>query len=285
MPWTGATFLIGAAAIAGLPPLNGFASEFLIYLGAYSGIDDGLAGDRLPMLGVIAGLALIGGLAAACFTKAFGIVFLGEPRSRQAAEAHESGGAMLLPLIILAGACIVIGVAAPVLLGAMVPVLRVCTRLPVTDLGEQLAAGVGPLKGVTLGAAVLFALVGGLALWRRWLLRGRSVRQTVTWDCGYAEPTARMQYTASSFAQPLTDFFRIFLRSHREFDAPQGTFPAPSSLETHTPDVAKEWLYRPVFGSVGWLAGKVRWLQQGRVQLYVLYITMTLLVLLIWRLG
>jgi NADH:ubiquinone oxidoreductase subunit 5 (subunit L)/multisubunit Na+/H+ antiporter MnhA subunit len=237
------------------------------------------------MLGVIAGLALIGGLAAACFAKAFGIVFLGEPRSRHAAEARESGAAMLWPMVVLAGACVVIGLAGPVLLGAMVPVLRVCTSLPVTSISEQLAQGVAPLRGVTITAAVLFALITGFALLRRGLLRGRSVGQAVTWDCGYVEPTARMQYTASSFAQPLTDFFGVFLRTRRDLEAPQGCFPSQSSLATHTSDMAKEWLYRPLFGSVGWFAGKIRWLQQGRVQLYVLYITITLLVLLIWKLG
>lgn len=107
MPWTGASFLVGAAAISGLPPLNGFVSEFPIYLGAFESTVDPAGGavTVIPGLVTIGALALIGGLATACFTKAFGIVFLGEPRSRHAAEAHEAGPAMRLPMLALAAGC------------------------------------------------------------------------------------------------------------------------------------------------------------------------------------
>ena len=116
MPVTGATFLIGAAAISGLPPLNGFVSEFLIYLGAVAGLgSQAHIAPAWPLMSVlvVGGLALIGGLAAACFTKAFGIVFLGEPRSDEAAHAHEAGAAMRWPMVVLAGLCVLIGLAAP----------------------------------------------------------------------------------------------------------------------------------------------------------------------------
>ena len=112
------TFLTGAVAISGLPPLNGFISELLIYLGAFQGVISVGGGSTVAALGVIAGLALIGGLAAACFTKAFGIVFLGEPRSEHAAHAHEAGLAMRLPMILLAGSCVLIGVWAPAVVAA-----------------------------------------------------------------------------------------------------------------------------------------------------------------------
>ena len=116
MPVTGATFLIGAAAICGLPPLNGFVSEFLIYLGAMAGLgsqDHSVPAWPMMSVLVVGGLALIGGLAAACFTKAFGIVFLGEPRSDGAAGAHEAGAAMRWPMMMLAGLCVLIGLTAP----------------------------------------------------------------------------------------------------------------------------------------------------------------------------
>ena len=101
MPWTAATFLIGAVAISGLPPLNGFVSEFLIFLGAFQGGATLGAAGAVPLLALIAGLALIGGLAAACFTKAFGVVFLGEPRTEHASHTHETGWAMRLPMLLL----------------------------------------------------------------------------------------------------------------------------------------------------------------------------------------
>src|SRR5207244_932344 len=102
MPLTGFTFLIGAAAIAGLPPLNGFVSEFLIFLGAYRGVAAKGAGLIVPAAAAILGLALIGCLAVACFTKAFGVVFLGEPRTEDAARAKEPELAMRIPMALLA---------------------------------------------------------------------------------------------------------------------------------------------------------------------------------------
>ncbi len=109
MPGTAVTFLIGAAAIAGLPPLNGFVSEFLIYLASFKGAASLDASNSIPMLAAISGLALIGGLALACFTKAFGIVFLGHPRNEHAAQANEVRLAMLAPGFILAAGCVLIG--------------------------------------------------------------------------------------------------------------------------------------------------------------------------------
>ena len=109
MPYTAACFLIGAIAISGLPPLNGFLSEFLIYLGSLRGAITMGADVAVPLIAAVAGLALIGGLAAACFTKAFGIVFLGEPRSRDAADAHESRPLMVAPMLLLAAGCIAVG--------------------------------------------------------------------------------------------------------------------------------------------------------------------------------
>ena len=282
MPWTAATFLVGAVAISGLPPLNGFVSEFLIYLGSYAGAVRGGAPVAVPLLGVIAGLALIGGLAAACFTKAFGIVFLGEPRHDHAAHAHEPGLSMRLPMALLAGGCGLIGLLAPFVVKVLPPVLACLTRARVAD---SLADAVQPLTLIVFGCVGVLVLVGGLLWLRHALLSGRRVETAVTWDCGYAEPTARMQYTASSYAQPLTELFAPLLRTRRKFAPPVGIFPQASSLATETPDMAREAVFRPLFAGTGWALGRLRWLQQGRIQLYVLYIALTLLVLLIWKLG
>ncbi len=124
MPWTAAAFLIGAVAISGLPPLNGFLSEFLIFFGAFKGGISTSGPVAVPLLAVIAGLALIGGLAVACFTKAFGIVFLGEPRSEHVSRAHEVDWTMRLPMLMLAAACVGIGLFAPVMVGSLQTVLE-----------------------------------------------------------------------------------------------------------------------------------------------------------------
>ena len=284
MPWTATTFLMGAVAISGLPPLNGFVSEFLIYLGAFDGVTQ-RAGVAVPLLATIAGLALIGGLAAACFTKAFGVVFLGEPRSEHAAHAHEAGAAMRWPLALLAVGCVLIGLCAPFVVRPLASVLPLMSGLAPETIDEELAGAAGLLRFVTAGSVALLMLVAGLAWLRRRLLRGRTVAEAVTWDCGYAQPSARMQYTASSFAQPLTALFAPLLRTRRTLAAPKGYFPRAASLSTTTPDAARVALFEPVFSGAGWVLARMRWLQQGRIQLYVLYIALTLLVLLVWKLG
>jgi NADH:ubiquinone oxidoreductase subunit 5 (subunit L)/multisubunit Na+/H+ antiporter MnhA subunit len=315
--------MVGAAAISGLPPLNGFVSEFLIYLGAMAGLTDqshvAPAGPLMSVL-VVGGLALIGGLAAACFTKAFGIVFLGEARSTEAAQAHEAGAAMRWPMIVLAGLCIVIGLTAPlwphVLQPAVAVIMQENTHAPLslrkgprvrasrdsvpstqTALTPTLPRGesrpttatadcaVGPLTGVAFGSYILLGLIVLIMQVRRKLLIGRRVEQAITWDCGYAAPTPRMQYTASSFARPLTALFSLFLQPRDDIRPPQGLFPKRAALHTHTPDLFRRYIYEPLFLGIAWIASKLHWLQEGRIQIYVLYIALTILVLLIWKLG
>lgn len=289
MPVTGGAFLIGAAAICGLPPLNGFVSEFLIFLGALAGLgNEPRAADvSWLLLGVlvVGGMALIGGLAVVCFTKAVGIALLGEPRSDEAAHAHEAGSAMRGPMIVLASLCVLIGLSSPawprVLQGAVAVVCG--AGVPPVDAGGT-PAPQGPLLNITFAAYILLGLIVLLASIRRKLLANRRVESAVTWDCGYAAPTPRMQYTASSFARPLTLLFRLFLRPHDEIHEPEGLFPAEANLHTHTVEWFRHRIYEPIFSGVAWIAAKLRWLQQGRLQVYVLYIAVTLLVLLIWQL-
>ena len=275
MPFTGLTFLTGAAAICGLPALNGFVSEFLVFLASYRAVVSLGAGGAAPGVATILALALIGGLAAACFAKAFGIVFLGEPRSGATEHAHEPGLKMRVPMIILAAACLVAGLLGPWIVSSMNVVVGLAVSAGTLD----------SLGSFLIGAVVLLAVITLLALLRRRLLRGREVASSVTWDCGYAAPTARMQYTASSFAQPLTDLFSLILRTRRHGTAPAGLFPSGGSLETETPDAAREEVFRPAFASVGWGLSKLRWLQTGNAHLYVLYIALTLVVLLGWELA
>jgi NADH:ubiquinone oxidoreductase subunit 5 (subunit L)/multisubunit Na+/H+ antiporter MnhA subunit len=283
MPSTGFCFLIGAAAISGLPPLNGFISEFLIYLGAFQGVGSGPA-LAIACLGVITALALIGGLAAACFTKAFGIIFLGEPRSEAAAAAKEVGPAMRIPMVILVAGCAAIGLFAPFALGLFKHILPALTGLPEMQVEELVSRGMGVLIPVMIAAWGLAAVVAGLFLLRSRLLKGRVVTRSLTWDCGYVNPSPRMQYTGSSFAQPLTEFFKMVLKPQRHFVRPEGYFPRVASFSMETPDVFLGKFYVPVFGGLyRWIMGW-RWFQHGRLQLYILYIIGTLLVLLVWKL-
>jgi hydrogenase-4 component B len=140
------------------------------------------------------------------------------------------------------------------------------------------------LKSIAFGALVILVLTALIALLRRWLLSGRDVREAGTWDCGYARPTARMQYTASSFAQPILDFFNVFQPGWKRLKAPRGYFPATASFETEALDTSQERVYRPIFEAVERLLSKLRVMQHGRIQLYVLYIVLTLVLLIFWKL-
>jgi hydrogenase-4 component B len=284
MPWTAVTFLIGAVAISGLPPLNGFVSEFLIFFGAFKGSISTSVSIAVPLLALIAGLALIGGLAVACFTKAFGILFLGEPRSERVSHAHEVDWTMRLPMLVLAAGCVLIGLFAPIVVGSLQTVLENVTKLRPADVGKDLAAIMDLLSFVVLGSALLLTLLTMLVLVRHHILARRRVETDATWGCGYAQPTSRMQYTASSFAQPLTDLFGPLLATKKKITPPLGIFPQVAALKTETSDISHEEMYRPVFGRVNEWLSQLRWLQHGKVQIYVLYIAVTLIVLLVWEL-
>jgi NADH:ubiquinone oxidoreductase subunit 5 (subunit L)/multisubunit Na+/H+ antiporter MnhA subunit len=282
MPWTAATFLVGAVAICGLPPLNGFVSEFMVYTGALRGQVGTAPAASVPALLAIGTLALIGGLALACFTKAFGVVFLGAPRTPEAAEARSPSAIMVVPMVLLAAACLGIGLAAPRIVEAMAPVLAGVTRQPLTQTAQLVTDAGSSLSSVVLLTAGFLVCIAVIALVRRWLLAGRTIGVAGTWDCGYAAPTPRMQYTASSFAEPLTTFFGAVLRSSVRVWRPQGLFPVDASFDTETEDLGMRAVFRPLLGGVSRALSKLQWIQHGRVNYYVMYIAVTSFALFAW---
>ena len=281
MPRTAFCFLIGAAAIGGLPPLNGFISEFLIYFGAFTALRAPIQAATGAVL-AIAVLAAIGALVSACFAKAFGAVFLGAPRSAKCAEAHEAGPLMLFAMGILAAACVLIGFASPLLVAPLSSALAFGFD-PRLGL-EFTAAAAIPLLYISAGALTLAAALALIAVFRKFLLRGRKPAEGPTWDCGYAAPSARMQYGASSFVQPLTDFFQPILRTGRHYSGLKGFFPSGADFHTEASPVFYNHLYTPAMNFVKRLAFRYSWLQHGRLQLYILYIVTALIALLVWKL-
>jgi formate hydrogenlyase subunit 3/multisubunit Na+/H+ antiporter MnhD subunit len=280
MPYTGLFFLIGAVAISGLPPLNGFVSEFVIYIASFSGATSMSPYSSLALIGAIAGLALIGGLAAACFTKAFGIVFLGEPRSKDAENAHESSTWMTIPMMILAAACIAIGLLGAAVIQVISPVIAVVLGNPHTG---EIRIAANYLLYVTAGSTVFIVCLVAIAGLRAILISRHPVGKSVTWDCGYAAPTARMQYTASSFAQPVIDLFQFFLRTKKNITISDSYFPEAANFETHTLDTSREGIYKPLYNVIGRFFQRMQVVQEGRIHIYVLYIVFTLLILLFWN--
>ena len=193
------------------------------------------------------------------------------------------GASMRGPMFALAALCLAIGLGAGAAVRIMEPAVAMLTGSAAAVSGR---APVQWLFPIACGAVLLLLLasIGGLALLRRRLLAGRPIRRTVTWDCGFAVPAPSMQYTAMGFAQPLTHGAAAILRPQVASRPPEGIFPAAASHRSETPDIARERLFDPLFRTGTKLLGRLRWLQQGRVHWYVLYIVVVLVVLLAWAL-
>ena len=265
MPWTAAYFALGAAAISGLPPLNVFVSEWLVYLGLF-GAADGRGASSLAAIAAAVILAMTGALALACFIKASGVVFLGAARSKAAAAAHECGRPMLAAMGILAAACVAIGLA-PAAFWPAVASAAGAWRGPSVGVGA-------PPSLVALGLCALgLAILGSGAafwVWRR-VWAGR-VERGPTWDCGYAAPDPRMQYTAGSFAATILEWFDWLVRPVRREVRPDGAFPARASLEEHVPEIVLKYAVLPAGALVMRVSLAARRLQRGRLPAYLFYI-------------
>ncbi|MGB9080918.1 MAG: proton-conducting transporter membrane subunit, partial [Desulfuromonadaceae bacterium] len=280
LPYTALLFGIGAVAICGLPPLNGFVSELMIYLGFFRGIQGEGGGAAAAALAAPA-LALVGGLAVACFVKVYGIVFLGAPRTETHAARHESGWQMLLPMLLLGMICISIGLAPGLVAGPLGRVSLTVLPLPAGKSWLSLQELV-PTTMITLSGVALLLLISLCALWYRRRLAGAPCSETATWGCGYQRPSPRVQYSASSFAGMLTALFAFILKpqSHRPAGI-AGLFPGNARFSSHVPEAVLELLYIPALKRLYARFSPVRRLQSGILQQYVLYSLITLIVLLV----
>jgi hydrogenase-4 component B len=281
MPYTAGLFLLGAVAISGLPPLNGFVSEFFVYLGlARAALTPGSTWTALPA----PALAATGALAVACFVKVYGIVFLGTPRSKEAAEAREAPAAMLAPMAILGAACAVIGAAPLLVAPAIESATAVWTR---GSLPEVRLASLAPLGWISAAAVALLAGVAALAAWMLRVARRARLRQPSlpTWDCGYAATSPRLQYTASSFAEIITSRFAWILLPRVRRPRLERFFPAPSTFHTHVEDSLLDRLLEPAAREALRLTARARAMPQGLLQRYILYILAVLVPLLAWAIA
>jgi hydrogenase-4 component B len=267
MPWTAGLFALGAVAISGLPPLNGFVSEWLVFLGLF----DALNASGIPALAAViaaVALAVTGALALACFIKVCGVVFLGAPRSEPAVHAHECGDWMRVPMIALATLCVAIGLI-PTLFWPAVAQAAATWNPAWREVAAPVSlSSLGAVHAGFAGCAI------AAVMWLWHLVHRQGLRRALTWDCGYAAPTGRMQYTAGSFAGIIGDWFSGILRSQRHELRPDATFPTHASYEEHTPETVLEHVVAPVAAEVMHLAIAARGMQHGRVQAYLLYLVL-----------
>jgi hydrogenase-4 component B len=275
MKWTGICFLGGAVAICGLPPFNGFVSEWLIYQGALHSLSGSVSASQLALLAAPA-LALIGGLALACFVKVFGLIFLGEPRQEAAARAHPAPAAMRLPMLVLLLACAWIGLCP----WSVAPLLQRAATVWSPSLAPlTLSAPLAALPMIGLLAWSLLLLITVVWFWIARRSR-KAPRDTSTWGCGYLAPTPRMQYSASSFGDFIVGLFRVGLMTERHGEPVAGPFPKPSSFSSHTPDAVLDGALLPAAGGIAWLCNRLRrFIQNGHTSFYLLYVALTLIVL------
>ena len=294
MPQTAFFFLVGAVAISALPPLNGFVSEWLTYQSLLQGYGttDSLLRLMFPIGGAL--LALTGALAAACFVKAFGITFLAQPRSAHAANAQEAPSAMLLGQGLLVAACVFLGLFPTQFLTLLDPLTQSLTGLQIsgqlTVANGLVLCGVNPNGGTvsTLGIAVLgLCLLSLPFLLRLVFARGTKVRIGPTWDCGLQGLTPRMEYTATGFSKPIRMIFKALFRPRREVQREYDFSPYFTTgirFEAKVEEVFETRIYRPLNRWVLWASRRMRALQAGSIQAYLIYIFITLLLLLLFAL-
>ncbi len=286
MPHTGTAFLYSSFALSGLPPFNAFLGELLIYCGAIGCLNLAPALQLVPASLFVAGLlilpslALTGALAAAAFVKASAAVFLGEPRTDAAASAKERCLCMRLPLLTAVCISFVLLFAAPYLLEILAPVIAQLSGLAEC---ENSIFTISMILRRVVGFSVFALLIaGGLLILRRMLPLGKVERNAPTWDCGYARPTTRMEYTGTAFIQPLADFFAGILHQRKKVIKPEGLFPVHAEITVETEDAADRTVWHPLFRLFGRMADKIHHLQSGYLHLYVLIMVLALLAMLVW---
>lgn len=280
MPRTAGLFLLGATAICALPPLNGFVSELLIYMGLFQTTIPGVASSAWPMAGlVVVVLAIIGTLTAGCFCRVFGIVFLGTPRCPATATAHDPRRHLLGPMMVLAVGCLLLGFMPTLIELFLEQAISVWTGTTVRF--EPSLSSIAPWGWINLLAVGLIVLTLVIGLLLRCLWRQQPSVKTETWSCGYAQPTARIQYTGSSFGQSIVALFAWALRPIIRLPQIEAPFPRPRSFNSSIPDPVLDRLVIPFFSMTTRALLRLRFLQQGRIQIYIIYFLAAILMLLL----
>ena len=286
MPLTAFAFLTGCVAISALPPLNGFVSEWLTLQAILLSPDVPSWAVKLIVPAVGAMLALSAALAAACFVKAFGITFLGRPRTPVAERACETDRASLTAMLALAALCLIAGIVpgffidalAPVaqtLVGARMPAQGINSWLSVIPIAESRSSynGLLVLLFITLSTLIAIEVIHRFA--------SRSLRRGAPWDCGYPDPSPATQYTASSFAQPIRRVFgEVVFAARERVDMPPPGDPRPARLTVTLRDLVWDVFYAPIEGAVWFAAEKLGYLQFLTIRQYLSLVFGSLVILL-----
>jgi len=279
MPKTAFFFLLGAIAISGLPPFNGFISEFLIYLGMFKGLHAGDLSLALVLLSGIIGLALIGGLAVFCFTKVFSIIFLGNNRSNKTDNAHEVENSMFFPKVIISVFIVGIGVLPALIISPIKSIVNIFVHN--SNTLEQV---IPSLSGISLVMALFLILVIALLLIRKWTLRKNKIETGPTWGCGYTASDSRVhQYTATSYADYIGNLANPITNIKKQYKMidKDDIFPSERTFKTHSTDIIEDNLILKPSDKLIWFMRKIAILQNGNLQSYLLYALFYLALILV----
>lgn len=287
MPATSLAFLAGCVAISALPPFNGFVSEWMVFQAILQSPDLPGWGLKIMVPAVGGLLALAAALAAACFVRAFGVIFLGRPRSSAAEGAREVDRFSVAAMAALASLCLLAGILPGLVIDALAPVARM---LAGATMPAQ--AGVPWLSIVPIAESrssyngLLVFLFIAVSAWSAAFLvhrfASRELRRGPAWDCGFPAQTPAMQYTAGSFAQPIRRVFGTLLfRARERVDMPPPGDTSPARFSVEIRDLVWDWLYAPVSGGVDWAAGRLNRLQFLTIRSYLSLVFLALVVLLL----
>lgn len=274
MPILGRCFAINSIGICGIPPMNGFIGEFLIYVAAFYGVINGNSLVATISATVAIVLALTGGLACAAFSKCFGACFMGEPRTEKAKKATDGSAFMSTPIVVLT----ILTIPATFLAPLIFTLINTAFNLP------TFMKDINIINNLICIILLLYMVVGFIYFVHNYILPGgRKIKRGPTWDCGYAKPTARMEYTGTAFAQPLVDFFSPFLKSTRKLSRVKtNLFPKDAEYSIETKDAGTSLFWDPIFKLFSKLFNKLHGLQSGSLHFYILVMVIAILAMLIW---
>ncbi len=292
MPLTAFTFLVGCVAISALPPLNGFVSEWLTFQAILQSPQLPSWGLKFLVPAVGALLALSAALAAACFVKAFGVTFLGRPRTEAASRAHEADRYSLVAMFALAGLCLLAGIAPGVFIDALAPAAKAMVGASMPPQSEVPYLAIVPIaesrssySGMLVFIFILLSATAAVAIIHRFA--SNRLRRGPAWDCGYPDPRPETQYTASSFAQPIRRVFgTLVFRAREEIEMPPPGDARPARIVVRLSDVIWDVLYEPLARAVDRIAGWLNYMQYLTIRRYLSFVFAALvgllLVLAIW---
>ena len=274
MPVTTLFFLVGALAIGGLPPFNGFISEYLLYCGLFKGLFSvtGISHVILIVLSIV-GLVMVGGISIISFTKLFGIMFLGQPRTELHHKPTEATFIMLLPQYFIVAMMLSIAFFPQFYFGQALTIIHSIFLSQFTIYSPQIVAtnaNLAVIGHLSLSFIILLALVFAM---RFLVLRKRNIRYCETWGCGYVAPIQKAQYTGRSYARAFGNLLGFVVIERKNFNkiSKAQLYPGPRKFSTYYFDILEKYLAMPLMKRVSFFLNKFQFIQNGKIQSYVTY--------------